>query len=93
MNKKGPIRTCVSCKKRKEKKELVRFVSGLNNELIADVKFKLPGRGASVCFNLDCLKNAVKKKKLKTALKNSEITCDFSWYIEYFKEKLWGLFL
>ena len=76
MNKKGPVRTCVSCRKRKEKHELVRFVAGLNNELIADVQFKLPGRGTSVCFDLKCLKDLTRKNKLSSALRNPVVSAD-----------------
>jgi predicted RNA-binding protein YlxR (DUF448 family) len=78
MNKKGPVRTCVSCKTRKAKNELVRFVAGLNGELLADVQFKLPGRGASVCFDLKCLKDFSKKNRASSALKNPKVSFEIN---------------
>ena len=78
MNKKGSVRTCVSCGKRKDKHELIRFVAGLNNELLADVQFKLPGRGVSVCFDLKCLKNLTRKNKLSSALRNPEVSTNIT---------------
>jgi uncharacterized protein len=60
------FRTCVICKKKTDKKELVRFVI-LDNEIIFDQKMILQQRGYYCCDDNFCLEKLVKwKSKKKT---------------------------
>lgn len=61
-----PIRSCVVCRKKDLQVNLLRF-QVLDNELIFDLKRKLPGRGFYVCDNNQCIEELTiwKKKKLK----------------------------
>ncbi len=76
--KKVPLRKCTGCGEMKEKKQLVRVVKAPdtideNGELIQkgeisiDLVGKMPGRGAYVCKNPDCLKAAMKARRFERA--------------------------
>lgn len=66
--KKIPERKCVGCQEMKAKKELVRIVRTPEGQVQVDPTGKKNGRGAYVCPNLECLKKAVKAKRLEKAL-------------------------
>jgi uncharacterized protein len=70
MTKKVPIRSCVACGEKKAKKELIRIVLK-ENEILIDNVGKLPGRGAYICPNKECIEKAQRYKKLDNALKIS----------------------
>ena len=63
--KKIPQRTCIGCNCKKEKSELIRIVIDKQQNINVDKTGKMPGRGAYVCCNKDCLNNAIKTKKLE----------------------------
>ncbi|MCD4819886.1 MAG: DUF448 domain-containing protein [Candidatus Cloacimonetes bacterium] len=61
-----PQRSCVICRKKIKKKELLRFVI-LENEIIFDQKMNLQKRGYYCCDDNLCLKKLVKwKSKVKS---------------------------
>ena len=62
--KKIPIRTCIGCNESKPKKELIRVVKSPEGEISIDFTGKKNGRGAYLCFNVNCLEKAIKTKKL-----------------------------
>jgi len=68
------IRTCISCSEEKYKPELLRFVN-VDGEVVFDLKQKLEGRGAYLCFDKGCFKKATKKnlfaKNFKCELKEN----------------------
>ena len=57
-----PERTCLGCRKVREKTALVRLFV-LNGALTADPPAYHPGRGAYVCRDEACLKEAYRKKE------------------------------
>ncbi len=65
---KQPQRMCVGCREMKPKKELLRVVKSPEGEIALDPTGKKPGRGAYVCFDVECLKKARKQKSLSRAL-------------------------
>ena len=67
MPKKIPMRQCVGCREMKEKKSLIRVVKSPEGQLSLDFRGKLPGRGAYVCPNPECLKRARKSRALERA--------------------------
>lgn len=67
MPKKIPMRQCVGCREMKNKRELIRVVKSPQDEISLDFRGKLPGRGAYLCPNPDCLKRARKSKALERA--------------------------
>ncbi len=68
MQKRSPIRQCIGCGARRDKIELLRVVNN-KGDILVDPGGNVPGRGAYLCPNLDCLDKAVKKDALKNALK------------------------
>ena len=56
--KKIPMRQCLGCREMKPKKELIRVVKSPEGEISLDFKGKKPGRGAYVCPNPACRKQA-----------------------------------
>ena len=74
--KKIPQRTCTVCRTQKNKNELLRIVKNKENIIKVDENGKEQGRGAYICYNIECLEKAIKAKKLEKALEikiNNEI--------------------
>ncbi len=67
MPKKIPMRQCVGCREMKEKRALIRVVKSPEGAVSLDFKGKLPGRGAYVCPNGECVKRARKSRALERA--------------------------
>jgi len=76
--KKLPSRTCIGCNTQKLKKELIRIVKNTNGEIKLDKTGKLPGRGAYICNNPECLEKAIRSKKLEKVF---EVKIDEEIYI------------
>ena len=66
--KKIPQRSCVVCRTKKDKNELIRIVKNQANEIIMDESGKKPGKGAYICDSIDCLEKGIKSKALMRAL-------------------------
>ena len=66
--KKVPQRKCIACQERDSKKGLIRIVKNKENVIKVDEIGKEPGRGAYICYNMECLKKAQKSKKIEKAL-------------------------
>ena len=63
--KKIPIRRCVGCGEGKPKKELVRVVRSAAGEVNLDRTGRMPGRGAYLCRDTECLRKARKARRLE----------------------------
>jgi len=68
-HRKVPIRTCIACRTKGDKKSLVRVVRMPSGEIVVDPTGKMPGRGAYLCPSPGCLRRAVKEKRLSRALR------------------------
>jgi len=66
-----PLRVCIGCQEKKPKKELVRIVRTPAGNVDLDLTGKKPGRGAYICPQQACLKNALKGRRLE---KNLQLT-------------------
>ena len=66
--KKIPQRSCIVCRTKKDKNELIRIVRNQTNEIIIDESGKKPGKGAYICDSIECLEKGIKSKALKRAL-------------------------
>lgn len=62
---KVPMRSCVGCMESKPKKELIRVVRSPEGEISLDLTGKKPGRGAYICHSAECLKKAMRAKRLE----------------------------
>ncbi|MGW0189826.1 YlxR family protein [Streptomyces sp. NPDC003362] len=63
-----PERTCVGCRERAAKTELLRIVA-IEGECVPDPRGTLPGRGAYVHPALVCLDQAVRRRAFTRALR------------------------
>ena len=66
----APIRTCIGCGERAAKSDLIRVVAA-GDEIVPDVAFRLPGRGAYLHRSLACLEQAQRRKAFPRALRLS----------------------
>lgn len=63
--KKIPLRRCIGCYESKPKSELCRVVKKTDGGICIDKTGKINGRGAYICYNIECLEKAIKSKKLE----------------------------
>ena len=68
-NKHIPQRTCVACRQKRDKKDLIRLVHTENGAVEVDMPAKKPGRGVYLCPKKDCWELALKKNRLEYALR------------------------
>lgn len=63
-----PIRSCVTCKTKDDRKNLIRFAF-IKNEIVFDLKRRIAARGYYVCDNNVCMQKLDKwlnKRKKKS---------------------------
>lgn len=65
MVKKTPERKCMGCMNSFPKNQLIRVVKTKEGEISLDTTGKKAGRGAYICKSADCLKKAIKQKRLE----------------------------
>ncbi|NCB05019.1 MAG: YlxR family protein [Clostridia bacterium] len=68
MPKKQPVRQCVACREKREKRDLARVVRTPEGAVVYDARGKAPGRGAYLCKSTACLERALKSRALQRAL-------------------------
>ena len=83
MQKKIPMRQCMGCRERREKRQMIRVVRCTDGTVSLDFSGKLNGRGAYICPDLECLKKAQKSKSLDRSL---EVTIPGEVYDRLLKE-------
>ena len=88
MQKKIPMRQCMGCRERLEKRQLIRVVRSPEGEVSLDFSGKKNGRGAYLCPDPQCLKKAIKSKSLDRSL---EVTIPQEIYERLEKEMEAGL--
>ena len=66
--KRFPMRTCVSCRTERQKREFVRVVRAPDGTVSIDATGRANGRGAYLCADGSCWANALKKKSIERAL-------------------------
>ena len=64
-----PVRSCIVCRRQRDKAELLRIVRKPDGEIVFDVMGREPGRGAYICADGDCMATALKKRALNRAYK------------------------
>jgi hypothetical protein len=66
-----PQRTCIACRKVKDKRDLVRVVKTPDGNVMVDLTGKANGRGAYLCRQADCWHRSLQGKILDRALKTT----------------------
>jgi len=64
-----PLRTCVACRQKRDKRTLTRIVRSPEGEVAVDPTGKQPGRGAYLCEQPACWDKALHTNLLDRALK------------------------
>ena len=57
-----PIRTCVSCRSKKTKMDLLRLVINKDNRIVIDKKKNANGRGIYLCDDTSCMDKFLKNR-------------------------------
>jgi len=68
-NIKIPIRTCIGCQSKKPKREMVRLIRTPEGNYEIDTTGKKSGRGAYLCYSIECLDIALREKRLNRSFK------------------------
>ena len=71
MKNKCLTRTCISCRAKKDKKELIRIVKNKDGVIKVDLSQRLEGRGAYICEDKICFDKIQKLNRLKSTIKIS----------------------
>ena len=69
--KKVPMRQCTGCREMRSKRDMIRVIKTAENEICIDATGLKYGRGAYICPNMDCLKQAMKNRGLERSLKTA----------------------
>lgn len=64
----GPVRTCVACRRKGEKGELIKLANTPAG-VVLDYLEKFPGRGAYVCVDISCITSALDERPLSRAFR------------------------
>ena len=75
-SKHNPQRSCAVCRAKSDKSGLIRIVRSPEGRAVVDAMKKLPGRGAYICPDRDCIERAKKSGALAHAL-GTVIDADF----------------
>ena len=70
-----PLRTCIVCQRKRQKRDLIRIVRTPEGVIELDSRGKLPGRGAYCCPDRTCWEAALEPGRLGRVLK-SRISAD-----------------
>ena len=66
-----PLRTCVACRRKRDKRTLTRIVRSPEGNVAVDLTGKQPGRGAYLCEQPACWDKAIHTNLLDRALQTS----------------------
>lgn len=63
------MRQCMGCREMKPKKEMMRVLKTVDDEIVLDSTGRKNGRGAYICRDRECFEKARKNKGLEHSLK------------------------
>ncbi|RPI00969.1 MAG: YlxR family protein [Calditrichaeota bacterium] len=66
-----PLRTCIGCRRKKARSELVRLALDESGWICIDAHQRMPGRGIYLCPEEGCLRHAVQKQLFSRHLKTT----------------------
>ncbi|MBQ8887116.1 MAG: YlxR family protein [Candidatus Gastranaerophilales bacterium] len=65
------LRQCVFCREYKSKEDLIRITKTKEGFVEINNAGDVQGRSVYICKNAECIKNALKKKKIEGSLKSN----------------------
>ncbi|TET18449.1 MAG: YlxR family protein, partial [Dehalococcoidia bacterium] len=80
-----PERTCIACREKRPKWELVRVVRTPQGGVEIDPRGKEGGRGAYLCRRQECWEIGLKGKRLQHALRSEIVSEQCAEFIAYSK--------
>lgn len=86
MARRRPLRTCIACREKKPKRDLVRVVRTSDGHVLVDPSGKQAGRGAYLCATASCWHSALESGALGSALKVRITEGDLENLKEYARE-------
>lgn len=66
--KKIPVRSCVMCRQKVEKRELLRIIRNTDGKIEFDPTGKKNGRGVYLCRNENCIVSVKNRQKISNSL-------------------------
>jgi predicted RNA-binding protein YlxR (DUF448 family) len=66
-----PQRSCIACRSKRDKRDLIRVVCNDSGFIEIDKEKKMRGRGAYLCSNYGCWETALKRDRLQYALRTN----------------------
>ncbi|MBW2066124.1 MAG: YlxR family protein [Deltaproteobacteria bacterium] len=67
-----PIRTCICCRAKGPKHELLRLVVDTKGQVVMDKGGNMKGRGAYICRKEECLERLLKHRKLGMIFRSNQ---------------------
>jgi len=64
-----PERQCIACRRKRPRRELLRFVCSPDDQVLRDPSKSLPGRGAWLCDDAACLERACRRGLFRKAFR------------------------
>ncbi|PIU62142.1 MAG: DUF448 domain-containing protein [Armatimonadetes bacterium CG07_land_8_20_14_0_80_59_28] len=64
-----PKRSCVACRQRRDKGDLLRIARTGESGFVVDSSGKMPGRGSYVCLNEKCIRGSLGRNLIQRSLK------------------------
>lgn len=84
-----PERSCVACRSKRPKRDLVRIVRTPEGQVKPDLSGRMNGRGAYLCRDAACWVQGVTKDRLKAAL-GITLTAEAKTGLLEYAEKMFG---
>jgi predicted RNA-binding protein YlxR (DUF448 family) len=72
-----PVRTCIGCRKKRKKEEMIWFKESIDGVKPVGGKKNLEGRGFYLCPDPICFKKARKRKKMEGSFVEHQIGIPF----------------
>lgn len=66
-----PQRTCIACRRVGDKRDFVRLVRTPEGEIVIDPPTRVAGRGAYLCRNKRCWTEALRQRRIASALRTA----------------------
>lgn len=68
-----PLRTCIACRSKRAKNDLVRLMIDKEGRIVKDISGKMHGRGAYVCNTRSCQEQLSRNKSTKRMFRTDKV--------------------
>jgi predicted RNA-binding protein YlxR (DUF448 family) len=85
-----PKRTCVACRQRKDKVDLIHLVRNHDGNVMVDTSGRIPGRGAYLCPRRDCWEIGIRQNRLEYSMRTKFSSDNRQALIDFYTKLLGG---